>query len=1492
MNSIHATVPSENWDDDFEFQQKTTTTKKPENAHDHVEHRISIASSDWDHDDESTRAAPPISTILEDKKNIFNSEWIEPGPSTPSKRHTHARSTENWDDDFEDSPVRKGFPSPPQKEKSSPKASRLRRGPLTNAPRPESWDEEFDTAPSHASSPASSPGKRPRYTSAYSSSEDEGAMEHEHDDELDFGFHERDEEDRTVTARSRRAALSRLSTGPSHSTPPPPVPALPLPFLLNPSTSTAQPHPFPRSPTSSVFSVPTTTRPPSSSAYTVTSTTHLRPTVSRSSSGLGALPPSPPIHRERERRRLRKKSRPQGAGVIELGPLRSREREENETGDEYEQGDQDVVMRPHTPPPASAPQPPSGSSTPASGSGGGGAGALLSRIGSVKKWGVRRKRGSTTPGEVAALGKLDTDPTNRCNETDNNLTPRPHSQASMSSVPSSSESSNAHSQLPKNKRRSMGSPQANGNGTGNNWFFRSGSSSSNSNNHSHTHSPLGTSGQNTPTKLRVASASVLGEGEPSPSKLVKRKSLGFVQLRRGFGGNAGGGGGEERDRERERESQAQGKRRSSSQTPGTPKKYGGLGLGRSTGVENGADEEQEGGESEDMDVEGHHERERSDEKEKEGARGFMGSVRRISLVGRHKRTKSGVSLSNVAEGTFPVFHPHSHSHNPVPPTTPQKPHHHHRLHPPPSTSNAATPTPATPAGSSQSHPLLPPIELQPPSPPRVRPHVNTVSSEVQSSTSMPLESMLSPSTSSSSSQTPSPLSPSHSVSSMRRPKAPGSPQAASLGRSTIGPGNASTVGGSPAGGGSGTGSVSGVHSSNTGGTSTPVLRRNSLGDLKIPDRITQAQVALRRDLVMVKEFAANVEQLKELQMTYHELVVEVQSILDMHAHQHAQQQQHQQPQSRATSPSFFSHISRPMSRNRSNTNPSSSPPTSNSNNSIPLTSTPFSSIPIPMHPNPQLAYKQLASAFYTINSKYRISWECAELLIELGNGSGSSKVASSTSAPAIQSSGPDGARKISGSGRERAVTLAGDESKPPTPTPGVMGSTGSVRGPSPPIASPPSTSSWRASTGRHDLNTRQLGLLREMLNHGDSMSTFVSEEFHHPHHFGAVGGAGMSGSIPEESAFPALLNVNRDWRWGDAMSSTVTLPSEESGPGAGGDEGFAKKKKRRSSRLGMTGLRDMLRSLKRSHSENHTPVPQIPASSTSLSTEDSSLDSHRYPHGHVPPTTGRRRAKTSSGPESLRLGRPTSPYSPSSLTSKPSPRRPSLASIFRLGQKNKPLSPTLTSDLPSDLQTNLTAPPGSAGSHSTSGRESSSNGEEEEDWDQVESASDLDAAARALGIGHDGSATVRGKGRSPYMQIPGRPLTPKRSASGSQSSIWGGDPNGGTSPPPLPPHTRATRLSNVEEHVDDGRQGRPSSKGSQYRTGASPSSTRVYSPKIPKSGSVRSMPPQPMAMPDPKLAMLPENIKPLLENSIEVHARLNECIAEIQALLTTYLHPA
>ncbi|KAG6844824.1 hypothetical protein H0H87_003391 [Tephrocybe sp. NHM501043] len=1353
MATVHATGPSENWDDDFEFnplsRTKNTTTTNDATTHDNNAHRMSIASSDWDHDDNddhNNHHTINNNTILEDRTNQFqlSPEWIEPGPSTPRRMNKHA---ENWDDDFEDSPNRKAFPTPPGKDKGSP--SRLRRK-QPQQPRPESWDDEFEAQEARASQ-----------------------------SDEDLGFVDRDEEDCTVTARSRRAPAR-------YSASPPPVPPLPLPFLL--PNSASGPSPFPRSPTSSVFSVPSA-RPPSS-AFTVTSMTHLRPTASRSSSALGGLPPSPPRHRERERRRLRKKSRPQGT-AIELAVIRG----DSDAYDFPEESEGE--SRPMTPPP------PVLQSTPSSPSGSGGAGALLSRIGSVKKWGVRRKKGSPPPSDLGN-GNLDPQPT-----------PRPHSQASVSSIQSSSGSSQAHSQQrppnpPNPDKRSSTIGQASS------WFFRSASSTYKRG----STSELDLSIQpRTPTKNRQPK-----QDEATPAKLVKRKSLGFVQLKRGLGV---GGHWDDDDRGRDIFKEK------------TAEKYGGLGVGRAG--ELGRDASVPPDEKQAID----------DEKDKDGSRSFMGSVRRLSLVGRHKRTKSGVSLQNVVGRLDIVGLGAGLRDDNITPTPESVAASKNSMKAVIGSPNK-TPKPSAPA-------LLPPIELQPPSPPRVRPAAPGPDNNKQ----RPLASMLSPSSSSnvaSSSSLPSP-NPSSSPSSSRRVHLPqlGSPQAASLGRSTIGP---DTV-------------------------VTGAMRRSSLGDLKIPERISQAQVGLRKDMERVREFAAGVEQLKELQATYEKLVGEVQDILDQQHHQQQQQQLEKQQllerqQTRSTTPSFFSNLQRPMSRNRSNTNP---PPPSASTVSL-AQSLVLGSPPSSAPAAPPQAYKQLASAYYTIRSKYRISWECAELLIELGSGSTATErgPSSSVSAPAI----PNPANKT---GRERAITLGGEDSKPPTPVPG--------QGPSSSVSTPgvamKSKAGWRASTGKHDLSQRQLVLLKEILNGGDASGA-------------------EDASIPEET----IVTVNREWRWGkDAMSSTLTLPSEDSsaagGDAAGGElaEKGKLKKKRRASRLRMSGLRDILKSLKRSQENAPPPLPRVPASTTSLSmTDNSSMESHRYPHPRVPPPQTRRRAKTSSGPgpDPVRIGRPTSPYSPSSLSGKPSPRRPSLASIFRLGQKNKPTS----ADLPPELREYNHYPHGRSRTPLRSeSRQDSSTGDDEEDWDRMDDASEDIVFGKA---GQDAAATVRDNkkirdnkkaklGRSPYLQdayhpslpslpsLPGRPLTPKRSASASQSSIWGegtsansnGNGHGGGTPPaPLP---RTTRLSNVDENAQSGDSPhhshrpppRASSRSSFYR-----------SPPV-KSGSVRSMPPHPVAtLPDPALAMTPENIRPLLENAREVKSKLTECIAEVETLLGMY----
>jgi hypothetical protein len=163
--------------------------------------------------------------------------------------------------------------------------------------------------------------------------------------------------------------------------------------------------------------------------------------------------------------------------------------------------------------------------------------------------------------------------------------------------------------------------------------------------------------------------------------------------------------------------------------------------------------------------------------------------------------------------------------------------------------------------------LLPPIELQPPSPPRTLTrgtNPDTKPSNILTTFDSNSISGLSPSGSSSSvfftpSSSPQrhpvgPAWPDSKTSELHVPLSthnyidPRSlQQPASLGRATAaGPAlSNATQGGRN------------ENSGHSGGSSHP--RRNSLGDLKIPARISQAQVGLRRDLGMVREFANNIE---------------------------------------------------------------------------------------------------------------------------------------------------------------------------------------------------------------------------------------------------------------------------------------------------------------------------------------------------------------------------------------------------------------------------------------------------------------------------------------------------------------------------------------------------------------------------------------------------------------------------------------------------------
>jgi len=387
------------------------------------------------------------------------------------------------------------------------------------------------------------------------------------------------------------------------------------------------------------------------------------------------------------------------------------------------------------------------------------------------------------------------------------------------------------------------------------------------------------SGSMTDLSLReseVPSGYKLGK-ERETAKLVKRKSLGFVHLRRGHVPPSSSP-----DEPEETGRKMLGKRPISMQTSSpSPASHPDQQSQRHVSYAHAKGVRDREAEAEEMERKAEKRKGEQEKQKEEGSRSFMGSVRRISLVGarRHQRTKSGVSLSGVV-ATIGTTGPRRGSldgskvldgqvtgekdkkqANSGPSSNVNsntKPISHV------SSDTNATPTAIKTSKASSCPPieLLPPIELQPPSPPMVKLSRTTIpiqpsnsptsaatkSPAIPDSKSLPTRSHVSELPTLKSLPTPSSNVLKASTTPGRRPspssptnKSPSSPQSASLGRTAVLPSGTEP---SSLGNGIGAGSVP---------------RRNSLGDLKIPARISQAQVGLRRDLGMVREFAANIE---------------------------------------------------------------------------------------------------------------------------------------------------------------------------------------------------------------------------------------------------------------------------------------------------------------------------------------------------------------------------------------------------------------------------------------------------------------------------------------------------------------------------------------------------------------------------------------------------------------------------------------------------------
>ena len=112
---------------------------------------------------------------------------------------------------------------------------------------------------------------------------------------------------------------------------------------------------------------------------------------------------------------------------------------------------------------------------------------------------------------------------------------------------------------------------------------------------------------------------------------------------------------------------------------------------------------------------------------------------------------------------------------------------------------------------------------------------------------------------------------------------------------------------------------------------------------------------------------------------------------------------------------------------------------------------------------------------------------------------------------------------------------------------------------------------------------------------------------------GVGGGVGGGGDVDGDGR-----DVDRAWRWGDAMNSMVMLTSEESAARASAVVVVGMKG--RGGRMRMGGLREMLKALRRSLPEQQQQRPAASASDASASTESSIGDGYPGQHYYEHPT--------------------------------------------------------------------------------------------------------------------------------------------------------------------------------------------------------------------------------------------------------------------------------
>jgi hypothetical protein len=414
-----------------------------------------------------------------------------------------------------------------------------------------------------------------------------------------------------------------------------------------------------------------------------------------------------------------------------------------------------------------------------------------------------------------------------------------------------------------------------------------------------------------------------------------------------------------------------------------------------------------------------------------------------------------------------------------------------------------------------------------------------------------------------------------------------------------------------------------------------------------------------------------------------------------------------------------------------------------------------------------------------IEDQYSHSWEIAEVLLKL-----------SSNEP--QDSGDN---SFSSSIHGVAITTSEEASAPDTP------------------CTPPSAydrqSKWQGSTGRQSMTARELDIIRNILR------TPSGGELH---------------DLPEQSngslapQYPA--------------ASTATLPSD--GPDEMDIEPPSQPKKRRGSRL--RGLKGFFTFGRSEETKRQTSVsPQHPGNSSASGLSDGHVfeadDADSQPH-----------FLQAQLKEAMDIRRhPNSPYGtttapPTEIPTK-SPRRPSLASIFRIGNKGN--------DVPRNASASAKTKSNGALGH-------------DEDWDRMDMTSPSPSKS-VLQHGRRISSDVQPKrhpsqGQLKHKRHISATHSSTRLGSASQLSLSNNNSNTNIKPSSSTRRPRSATSSAVQTGV---------SRSSSLRAAASP----------PPSNPMLNVDP------DPRLIFSPENIQPLLTHARKVTMELDKCIQDLNALL-------